>query len=177
MEKISDHIQQEVNQPQPASGYPVYNVSAPPLQPQSPEWSTGLFDCCDDPGNSFITFFCPCITFGQISEIVDKGTTSCCVNGTFYALLYLFCTYQLCFCQCVYSCVYRGKLRAQYSLEGSSYVDFLTHLFCECCALSQEYRELKNRGFNMELGWLGNMEKMGNGVQQVPPPVQGGMNR
>lgn len=52
MEKISDHIQQEVNQPQPASGYPVYNVSAPPLQPQSPEWSTGLFDCCDDPGNS-----------------------------------------------------------------------------------------------------------------------------
>jgi hypothetical protein len=31
-------------------------------------------------------------------------------------------------------------------------VDCLVHFCCETCALSQEYRELKNRGFDMGIG-------------------------
>ncbi|KAF3320677.1 cell number regulator 1-like protein [Carex littledalei] len=38
------------------------------------QWSTGLCHCMDDPGNFVITCICPCITFGQIAEIVDKGS-------------------------------------------------------------------------------------------------------
>ncbi|OMP06435.1 hypothetical protein CCACVL1_01583 [Corchorus capsularis] len=38
-------------------------------------WSTGLFDCFSDVPNCCITFWCPCITFGQIAEIVDQGST------------------------------------------------------------------------------------------------------
>lgn len=30
--------------------------------------------------------------------------------------------------------------------------DCLLHCFCEACALCQEYRELKNRGYNMSVG-------------------------
>ncbi|KAE8667288.1 Protein PLANT CADMIUM RESISTANCE 3 [Hibiscus syriacus] len=37
-------------------------------------WSTGVCDCCYDIQNCIITMFCPCITFGQIAEIVDHGS-------------------------------------------------------------------------------------------------------
>ncbi|CAD5164657.1 unnamed protein product [Musa acuminata subsp. malaccensis] len=93
-------------------------VTAPPgtFQVQSQAigpWSTGLCDCCDDVGNCCITCFCPCITFGQISEIIDRGSTSCCASGALYALI-------LCVtgCQCLYSCFYRSKLRGQYGLRA-----------------------------------------------------------
>ncbi|PIN13498.1 hypothetical protein CDL12_13883 [Handroanthus impetiginosus] len=38
-------------------------------------WSTGLCDCFSDVPNCCITWWCPCITFGQIAEIVDRGST------------------------------------------------------------------------------------------------------
>ncbi|KAL3501925.1 hypothetical protein ACH5RR_036374, partial [Cinchona calisaya] len=38
-------------------------------------WSTGLCDCFSDVPNCCLTFWCPCITFGQLAEIVDKGST------------------------------------------------------------------------------------------------------
>ncbi|KAF8389973.1 hypothetical protein HHK36_024493 [Tetracentron sinense] len=110
-------------------------------------WSTGLCDCGDDVGNCCITCWCPCITFGQISEIVDKGTSSCVANGAIYTLIAL-----LTGCRCIYSCYYRSKLRRQYSLTEGSCPDFLVHCCCESCALCQEYRELKNRGFDMSIG-------------------------
>ncbi|MQL89670.1 hypothetical protein Taro_022252 [Colocasia esculenta] len=49
-----------------------------PLQVQAPArgpWSTGLCDCCDDPGNCCLTCWCPCVTFGRIAEITDRGGT------------------------------------------------------------------------------------------------------
>ncbi|KAK9903823.1 hypothetical protein M0R45_000930 [Rubus argutus] len=48
--------------------------------PPQGQWSTGLLDC-------LFTCFCPCITFGQIAEIVDRGTTSCVVAGMIYHVL------------------------------------------------------------------------------------------
>ncbi|GFP83545.1 protein plant cadmium resistance 1 [Phtheirospermum japonicum] len=45
-----------------------------PPKPQVP-WSTGLCDCFSDFRNCCITCWCPCITFGQIAEIVDKGAS------------------------------------------------------------------------------------------------------
>ncbi|KAK4484135.1 hypothetical protein RD792_011355 [Penstemon davidsonii] len=72
----------------PATGIPVstssaeYNYSSdqpkprPRIQakPQVP-WSSGLFDCFSDVRNCCITLWCPCITFGKIAEIVDKGSS------------------------------------------------------------------------------------------------------
>ncbi|KAH0692204.1 hypothetical protein KY285_019301 [Solanum tuberosum] len=37
-------------------------------------WSTGLCDCMSDPKNCCITLWCPCITFGRVAEIIDKGS-------------------------------------------------------------------------------------------------------
>nr|GEY18647.1 PLAC8 motif-containing protein [Tanacetum cinerariifolium] len=39
------------------------------------EWSTGLCDCTEDMSSCCMTCWCPCITFGQIAEVVDKGIT------------------------------------------------------------------------------------------------------
>ncbi|XP_022746284.1 cell number regulator 1-like [Durio zibethinus] len=46
---------------------------APPI-PVPGQWTSGLCHCFDDPVNCVITCFCPCITFGQIAEIVNRGS-------------------------------------------------------------------------------------------------------
>jgi len=81
-------------------------------------------------------------------HIIFSGVfTACALSGTVYGVILSF-TGLACLC----SCCYRSKLRAQYDLEESPCVDCLVHFCCETCALCQEYRELKNRGFDMGIG-------------------------
>ncbi|KAK1258887.1 Protein PLANT CADMIUM RESISTANCE 2 [Acorus gramineus] len=123
-----------------------------------------LISCC-------VTLWCPCVTFGRIAEIIDKGSTSCGPSGLIYATLCLSI-----FHACIYSCFYRSKMRKQYHLEASPCCDCLVHWCCEPCALCQEYRELKNRGFDLDIGWQANMEKKALGGI-TPPAMEGGMMR
>uniref|UniRef100_A0A1D1Y102 Protein PLANT CADMIUM RESISTANCE 2 n=1 Tax=Anthurium amnicola TaxID=1678845 RepID=A0A1D1Y102_9ARAE len=152
--------------------YPSGVPSALHVQQQAPgRWSTGLCGCCDDVGNCCMTFFCPCVTFGRIAEIVDRGSTSCGASGALYTLIACVTG-----CGCLYSCFYRSKMRRQYSLPDSPCNDCLVHCCCEACALCQEYRELKNRGYDMALGWQGHVEKQAGGPT-APPATQSGMSR
>ncbi|QHN82383.1 Cell number regulator [Arachis hypogaea] len=140
----------------PAPAVPNYGTSHPyaapyltggirgPLRLQ--RWSTGLCRCFDDPANCVVTCFCPCITFGQIAEIVSKGTSTCTCEGAIYGALALIGF------PCLYSCFYRSKMRAQYELPEAPCMDCLVHFCCETCALCQEYRELKNRGIDLSIG-------------------------
>ncbi|XP_021680953.2 protein PLANT CADMIUM RESISTANCE 2-like [Hevea brasiliensis] len=148
--------------PQP---YAPYVPTTMPMRPPraAGKWSTGLCHCCDDPANCVITCFCPCITFGQIAEIVNKGSSSCAGSGAKYGLLLGLTGFA-----CLYSCFYRSKLRGQYDLEEAPCVDCLVHFCCETCALCQEYRELKERGFDMGIGWEANMERQKRGVMMAP---------
>ncbi|XP_020217946.1 protein PLANT CADMIUM RESISTANCE 3 [Cajanus cajan] len=135
-----------------------------PIQPYAPpyittsgsvnthRWSTGLCRCLDDPGSCFVTCFCPCVTFGLIAEIIDKGNTTCTCHGAIYGTLL-----SLTGLACLYSCYYRSKLRAQYNLPEAPCMDCLVHFCCETCALCQEYRELKNRGFDLSIGNISNL--------------------
>lgn len=52
----------------------------------------------------------------------------------------------------LYSCFHRSRLRKQYRLKGGCCGDCMRHLYWEICALTQEYRELQNRGFDMSIG-------------------------
>ncbi|CAK9146598.1 unnamed protein product [Ilex paraguariensis] len=162
-----------------------YFQAPPQNQPSTPaEWSTGLYDSYSNCSNCelkvsddlyygrCLSCCCPCITFGQIAEIVDKGSPPCVVSGALYALLQTL----TCCGACLYSAIYRSKMRKQYMLPESPCGDCLVHCCCEPCALDQEYRELQNRGFDMSLGWKGNMEKQNRGVEMAPA-VQGGMTR
>lgn len=51
--------------------YPPYISSATAT---ATRWSTGLCHCCDDPANCLVTCMCPCVTFEQIAEVVNKGS-------------------------------------------------------------------------------------------------------
>ncbi|TYH29013.1 hypothetical protein ES288_A02G190400v1 [Gossypium darwinii] len=155
----------------PPAGYPTAPMNLPPPSHISPfrgsaasasSWSTGLCHCCDDPANCLITAFCPCVTFGQIAQIVNKGSISCAASGAVYGLL------ALTGLSCLYSCVYRSRLRGQYDLEEAPCADCLVHFCCETCSLCQEYRELKNRGFDMGIGWQANMDRHGRGITVAP---------
>ncbi|XP_030444365.1 protein PLANT CADMIUM RESISTANCE 2-like [Syzygium oleosum] len=160
--------------PPPATGIPV--VALPPSVDYA-AWSTGLCDCFSQFDRFCISFWCPCVTFGQISEIVDRGASSCGINGAIYFLIAWVTG-----CACCYSCFYRQKMRKQYRIIGSSAEDFVLHCLCEPCALTQEYRELQNRGFNPSLGWFESVERQNHEVAMAPMPpvapvVEEGMKR
>ncbi|CAN1839509.1 Cell number regulator 10 [Linum perenne] len=55
-------------------------------------------------------------------------------------------------CACIFSCFYRAKMRRHFHLEEKPCADCCVHLFCEGCALCQEYRELQTRGFDLSIG-------------------------
>ncbi|KAM4108914.1 hypothetical protein ACJW30_03G082700 [Castanea mollissima] len=171
--------------PAASNGVPVssasqfYEASQPAtpflVQSRAPvPWSTGLCDCFSDYKNCCLTMWCPCITFGRIAEIVDKGSSSCGAGGALYTLI---CCV-VC-CPCFYSCFYRSKMRQQYTLKKSPCGDCLVHCCCESCALCQEYRELESRGYDMKIGWHGNVERRNRGVTiaSTAPVVEGGMTR
>jgi Cys-rich protein (TIGR01571 family) len=85
--------------------------------------------------NCLITHFCPWYTFGQIAEIVDEGTTSCCAASLLY--LGVQCWLGCCFTPMV-SYVYRSKIRRKFNIPpGRCCGDFCLHFWCECFALRQ----------------------------------------
>ncbi|KAF3789507.1 PLANT CADMIUM RESISTANCE 6 protein [Nymphaea thermarum] len=113
---------QPVNCP-PVGGqpYPQQRYGSAPFSGTA-AWTTGLFDCMDDPANACLT------------------------GGLMYAALGWLGV------PCILSCTYRTKLRAKYDLLESPAPDLITHFLCEPCALCQEYRELKNRGLHPGIG-------------------------
>uniref|UniRef100_A0A6N2M3N0 Uncharacterized protein n=1 Tax=Salix viminalis TaxID=40686 RepID=A0A6N2M3N0_SALVM len=146
--------------PPPVTGIPVG---------QQARWSSGLCDCCSDLPGCCLTWCCPCITFGRIAEITDQGATReyihvLRVHGAVHC------------CSCL-SCFYRSKLRKQYMLEESPCNDCLVHCCCESCALCQEYRELKHRGFDMAAGWQESLPGPSVTVAPSAPVAQRGMTR
>ncbi|BAF14911.1 Os04g0461600, partial [Oryza sativa Japonica Group] len=162
----ASHPRESIDDPWPAATR--REANNPPVA----SWSSGLCDCYDDVGGCCLTFFCPCVAFGRIAEIVDQGATSCCARGTLYMLLAMATGFA-----CAYSCCYRSRLHQQYGLQEKPCGDCCVHWCCGPCALCQEYRELKSRGFDMSLGWQGNMERMGKGVATAPPQMHPGMTR
>ncbi|XP_068658035.1 protein PLANT CADMIUM RESISTANCE 3-like [Aristolochia californica] len=130
------------------------------------QWTTGICDCCEDPCHSCITWCFPCVTFGQIAEVLDQGTTSCGAAGCLYYLMGSIG------CICLYASGYRAKLRSQYQLQEAPCNDCLVHWCCTACALCQEYRELRNRGVDPSLGWQGNVAKWNRGATAAPVVAQ-----
>ncbi|KAK3426645.1 hypothetical protein EUGRSUZ_F03045 [Eucalyptus grandis] len=79
----------------------------------------------------------------------------------------------LCF-QWMISSGYRRKFRRCYWSLKEPCGDTITHMFCPCCALCQEYRELKYKGSFSFVGWKGFVTQKArqNGDRQTraPPP-------
>ncbi|XP_031387492.1 protein PLANT CADMIUM RESISTANCE 8-like isoform X1 [Punica granatum] len=146
-------------------------------------WTTGLFDCQEHPRSAIMSTFLPCVTFGQIVEVLDAGEMSksdVILNmplGMYWALggyIYLVMMPGLC-SHWLMGSKYRAKLRRNYNLVEAPHTDVITHIFCPFCALSQEFRELKNRGHDPALGWKGIMAQQqapNNGHLDISIPPQ-----
>lgn len=72
--------------------------------------------------------------------------TACMMGSLIYLLSGALCA------QAVIGSKYRTKLRNRYGLVEAPYQDFISHLVCPCCSLCQEFRELKSRGLDPDLG-------------------------
>lgn len=158
----------------PATGVPIVGVTSTPAAAgigTGVEWSSALCDCMTDLGVCCMTCWFPCVTFGRVAVMVDRGETSCCATGTIYAVLCCFVG-----CSRFYTCTYRSKMRAQYELPEEPCCDCCVAFCCEPCALCQHYRHLKAKGFKPELGWNGNL-KRGAGAGAMYPPAAQGMCR
>ncbi|XP_024982519.1 cell number regulator 10-like [Cynara cardunculus var. scolymus] len=129
--------------------------------PQS-KWVTGLFDCGGDPATCCITYCLPCVTFGQIAEMLDEGQSSCMGQGCVYCVLMMFT------CHWLYACLFRERLRAKYGLPADPCNDCCVHFCCHACALCQEHAQLKHRGLDPSKGWIGPP----NAPPQMPPTME-----
>ncbi|XWS23265.1 hypothetical protein CRYUN_Cryun29cG0106500 [Craigia yunnanensis] len=121
-----------------ATGIPVQRLPMPstPIKVVNPTgtWTTGLFDCMEDPTNTLITALFPCVTFGQIEDVLDNGHTTCATGGIIYA-----------FAPCLVSGPYRKKLRRRFGLAVAPASYWIIHSMLEPYAFCQEYRELNKR--------------------------------
>ncbi|XP_059642082.1 protein PLANT CADMIUM RESISTANCE 8 [Cornus florida] len=157
----------------PTYGIPVGSI---PLKLQTGEslsignpWSTGLFDCHENQTNAVMTSCLPCVTFGQIAEVLDGGEMTCPLESFIYVLMMpALCS------QWIMGSKYRTKLRKKYDLVEAPYEDVISHIFCPCCSLCQEFRELQIRGLDPALGWNGILaQQQGRQYQdqqlQIPP--------
>ncbi|KAA3466033.1 protein PLANT CADMIUM RESISTANCE 11-like [Gossypium australe] len=150
----------DIGQQAPVTGIPVAPTNHQyPTQRYTPTavkvpWSTGLYDCTADVASHV----------GVLALPLGILLTS--ASGAFFVLLSIL---TVCISNRIYSYTYRARLRSQYILEESPCRDCYLHFWCEACALCQEYRELKNRGFDVSLGWHGNWERQK--ILGVPMPM------
>nr|GMC78194.1 protein PLANT CADMIUM RESISTANCE 8 [Ipomoea batatas] len=172
-EAEADTPQFQMGEPTPAAASyaPKYLPAQSPISIGVP-WSTGLFDCHEDQTNAFMTAILPCVTFGQISEILDTGEMTCPLGSFIYLLMMpALCS------QWIMGSKYRTKLRQRYNLVEAPYSDIVSHIFCPCCSLCQEFRELRIRGLDPAKGWNGILAEQQaaqyeNQQMNNPPPPQ-----
>ncbi|RIB27193.1 PLAC8 family-domain-containing protein [Gigaspora rosea] len=105
-----------------------------PGQPR--QWKYGLCDCFSDCGLCLVTWFVPCVTYGQTKAKLNNDD-SCFSNG------FLYCCSMYLGANWILGGMTRGDIRARNNIEGSCFGDYCTHCCCPLCALVQENREVQ----------------------------------
>lgn len=99
----------------------------------SAEFSSGVFDCMDDPASCCLVAACPCLAFGIVRRKMGQSRECSAV---------LWCP-PFAVLPCVHGCVNRGVLRAKYGMAQDAKVDAALWASVPCLALCQELRHLK----------------------------------
>ncbi|TFK33668.1 PLAC8 family-domain-containing protein [Crucibulum laeve] len=125
------------------------NAKNLPVEADGREWSSGLFDCCDDMGTCLISWFLPCIMYSKIKHryehLNNKGfpdpeqggsicTSDCMLHG---------CITGCCGMGWILQMSTRGSIRGRYNIKGGGCGDCCTAFCCTPCELTQEARELE----------------------------------
>mmetsp|Transcript_15525 Transcript_15525/g.17896 ORF Transcript_15525/g.17896 Transcript_15525/m.17896 type:complete len:186 (-) Transcript_15525:213-770(-) len=150
---VPDHSterQMQVNYPQgeyvPQSGMATQQMMpmgyVRPNQPVYQGWEPGMFKnsfwgCFDDCGTCLEATFCPCILYGRNYDAIHgEGCTQQC-------FAYLVAAYFG--AHCLIRIDFRKDLKQKFNIPQEEVKDCLLTYFCDCCAISQEAREIKWR--------------------------------
>eukprot|EP00029_Vermamoeba_vermiformis_P003241 TRINITY_DN1362_c0_g3_i1.p1 TRINITY_DN1362_c0_g3~~TRINITY_DN1362_c0_g3_i1.p1 ORF type:complete len:121 (-),score=7.70 TRINITY_DN1362_c0_g3_i1:60-422(-) len=105
-------------------------------------WRSGICDCYQDCGICALSYFCPCIQFGLNAKKLKKGgCCTCFCWGFWWWWLYVLA--------CIggpilAGCCLRTDIRKKFGIGGNKCADCCCHVWCSCCAIAQEARELTN---------------------------------
>ena len=94
-------------------------------------WPYGLFNCTDDMASCLYVLCCPLYAAGEIYDESKMGNffTGC-----------LSC----CFCSFIYPCMFTSRIRKNYGIKGSIWMDMLFCYGCGCCQLCRELRIVRD---------------------------------
>ncbi|KAF5383066.1 hypothetical protein D9615_004826 [Tricholomella constricta] len=123
------------------------NAKNLPIDGEGRQWSNGLFDCCNDAGTCVLSWFCPCVVYGQNKQRLDhlqgKGTPDpehggcssgdCCIHGLITGC---------CGAGWILQIGTRANVRSRYGIKGDSWSDCCASFWCMPCALTQESQEI-----------------------------------
>ena len=112
-----------------------------------PRWSSGTFGCSDEYKSCLCVALCPCYVFNVIYVEAGVQPNPCPLFG---CLVYLICAFP--FFSCI-GCFSRQQLSVKYGIAPkypppSRWVaceDCCCHMFCHCCSMCQELREVGHR--------------------------------
>ncbi|PNH05560.1 Protein PLANT CADMIUM RESISTANCE 3 [Tetrabaena socialis] len=115
-------------------------------------WSTGLCNCCADPGGCgtcFCSFCCAPCQYGKNVERIPASEvycgSNCCGAGCCFCLLGLMSFVPGVGLSCFVHMGARNYIRMKYGIPGNGCSDCATTWCCIPCALCQESRELTIR--------------------------------
>ena len=91
-------------------------------------WTHDVFGCFGDLRICIFTFLVPCYTIGRNGEELGEDG---CVIGVLYGLGLI-----------PLGAILRWRIRQKKNIRGSMVADVVLHMFCPCCALIQENKEL-----------------------------------
>ncbi|KAF4616436.1 hypothetical protein D9613_008221 [Agrocybe pediades] len=147
------YTQQPVANPGMSVGGGNRNAKNLPVDANGRDWSSGIFECVEDPITFVVAWFAPCVVYGQnrtrYEQLVQHGSPDpqqrdllnspnlvnnhCITHG----LLHCFCAAGF-----VMQFLQRGPTRERYNIRGSPAEDFVLSCFCSPCELTQESREI-----------------------------------
>lgn len=134
-------------------------------------WSSGLCDCFGDMETCCCTWCCSILMVGQNAELSTDGQTGCATAALVYGGLQI-----LGGAGRLYSFTMRTRLRQKFGLPEEPCNDFVVHCCCQLCAICQETRELKRRGWDVSLPYSTNMQLLRfeeeAAASRMGPPAQ-----
>lgn len=110
------------------------------------EWSTGIFDCVEDPLTFVTGWFLPCLVYGKNKtrlEALQAGAPHPTGGEILGNDTIIYGALHCCALGWVFGMANRAATREHYKIEGNAVNDCLLSAFCAPCALTQQSREIE----------------------------------